>query len=132
MLDLHPVSEERVESAGRVIGVIAEPEFITAYLPNAEERLAQAVRDGLYVLEAEEHFDFREHFDTTAELLEARRERLVEQAQMARRIAAAAPPLATIQRTVLRRFAVQHGEVLSPTAGTQWPPASARACGTGP
>ena len=114
MLDLHPVSEERVESAGRVIGVIAEPEFMTVHLPNAEQRVAQAVRDGLYVLEAEEHFDFREHFDTVAELLEARRERLSEQAQVARKIAAAAPPLATAQRTILRRFAVRHGETLSP------------------
>jgi len=111
MLDLHPVCEERIESGGRVIATIREPEFVAVHLPNAEDGLAQAVRDGLYVLEAEEHFEFREYFDTPAELLQRRRELLAEQADVARRIAAAAPPLVAIQRMVLRRF-----EVRSPSA----------------
>lgn len=106
MIDLHPIGEEWVESAAGVIGVLAEPEFVAVHLPNAEARLAAAVRDGLYVLEAEEHFELREHFDDSEEVCEARQERLAEQPELGRRIAAAAPPLATVQPLVIRRFAL--------------------------
>jgi len=52
MVDLHPVTEEQVEAGGRTIGVFEEPEFVSVHLPNAEARLEEAIRAGLYTLEA--------------------------------------------------------------------------------
>jgi hypothetical protein len=41
MVDLHPLTEQQVEAGGRRIGVIEEPDFVTAHLPNAEAPLEE-------------------------------------------------------------------------------------------
>ena len=46
LVDVHPVTEERVETQTGVIGVIEEPEWTTVELPNAEAALRQTVREG--------------------------------------------------------------------------------------
>ena len=53
LVDVHPVSEERVEARAGVIGVIQEPEWLGVELPNAEAALRQTQREGLYALEAD-------------------------------------------------------------------------------
>ena len=104
LLDLHPVAEEHVEAGGRTIGVIEEPQFVQRDLPNAEACLRDAIRDGLYVLEAETEFDFLEHFDDAAELIEKNEGDLASQRALVRRIRAATPPFVTRAHVVLRRL----------------------------
>jgi hypothetical protein len=104
MVDLHPLTEEQVEARGRPIGVIESPDFVAADLPNAEARLDEAVRAGLYTLEAEIEFDVLQHFDEVEELLEAKDEHLAVQPKLARRIRAATPPLVIREHVVLRRL----------------------------
>lgn len=104
LVDLHPVTEEEVEAGGRAIGVIEEPDWLSVDLPNAEARLEEAIRDGLYTLEAEVGLELRQHFDQVEELLEAKEEPLASQPALVRRIRAATPPLATRERFVLRRL----------------------------
>ncbi|HYZ92847.1 MAG TPA: hypothetical protein VFA34_10710 [Actinomycetota bacterium] len=103
MLDLHPVTEEQVEASGRRIGVIDDPEF-RVDLPNAEARLAEAIRDGLYALEAELEFDVLQHVDTVEELFEKRDELLTAQPALADRIRAVKPPLVIREHVVFRRL----------------------------
>lgn len=104
MVDVHPVTEQQVEAGGRVIGVIEEPEFRTVHLPNAEQRLAEAVAAGLYTLEVEAEFDFLQHFDAAEELFAAQEDPALVQPSLARRVRAAAPPLAIREHVVVRRF----------------------------
>jgi hypothetical protein len=104
LVDVHPVTEEQVDAAGRTIGVIEEPDWITVVLPNAEARLRDAVRDGLYALEAESEFDLLQHFDGAEELIDAKWDLLASQAELVRRIRAARPPLRTREHYVLRRL----------------------------
>ena len=89
---------------GRPLGVIAEPEWRSAVLPNAEARLAEAIRDGLYALEAETEFDLLQHFDTADDLIEAKADRLQSQSDLVRRIRAAPAPYVTREHYVLRRL----------------------------
>ncbi len=104
MLDLHPLTEEQVEAGGRRLGVIEEPAFVSTSLPNAEARLAEAIRAGLYTLEREVEFDVLQHFDEAEELLEAKEERLAELPALVRGIRAASPPFVTREHVVLRRL----------------------------
>jgi len=104
LVDVHPVTEEQVEAAGRTIGVIEEPDWVSVVLPNAEARLRDAVRDGFYALEAEQEFDLLQHFDDAEELIEAKRDLLDSQPELVRRIRAAHPPLRTREHYVLRRL----------------------------
>jgi hypothetical protein len=106
LVDVHPVSEERVEAQGGAIGVIEEPEWTTVELPNAEAALRRTVREGLYALEAEREYDVLSHFDSSAELIEEKRDLLECQAALTARIEAATPPLVTRMRVVLRRLRV--------------------------
>jgi hypothetical protein len=73
-------------------------------LPNAEARLEEAIRAGLYTLEQETEFDVLQHFDQVDELLEAKEERLVGQPALVRWIRAASPPLVAREHVVLRRL----------------------------
>jgi hypothetical protein len=106
LVDVHPVSEERVEAHGGAIGVIEEPEWTTVELPNAEAALRRTVREGLYALEAEREYDVLSHFDSSAELIEEKRDLLECQAALTERIETATPPLVTRMRVVLRRLRV--------------------------
>jgi hypothetical protein len=104
MVDLHPITEEQVEAGGRAIGVIEEPDFVSVELPNAETRLEETIRAGLYELEAEIEFNVLQHFDDVEELLDVNEERLAAQPVLRRRIRAAPPPLVTREHVVFRRF----------------------------
>jgi hypothetical protein len=107
VVDLHPVTEGRVEAGGRALGVIPEPEWASGDLPNAEARLHDAIRDGLLVLEAEAEFDVLQHFDDAEELVEVKQEHLVAVPNLERRIRAATPPLVVREHAVLRRLRVR-------------------------
>jgi hypothetical protein len=107
LVDLHPVTEEQVETGeGTVIGVLEEPDFVATDLPNAEARLQDSIRDGLYLLEQETEFDFLQHFDAVEELIEKEQDLLAGNASLTRRIRAATPPLVIREHTVLRRLRV--------------------------
>lgn len=103
MVDLHPVTEEQFEAGGRPIGAIEEPDFLSTDLPNVGARLDEAIRAGLYTLEAETEFDVLEYFDEAEELLEAK-DALAAQPALMGRIRAATPPLVIRYHSVLRRF----------------------------
>jgi hypothetical protein len=104
LIDLHPVTEEQVESGTDIVGTIEEPEWIAETLPNAERRLLEAVRRGLYALEEEVEFDLFQRFDDTDELIEAKQDLLAAQPLLLERIRAARPPLQTRERYVGRRL----------------------------
>jgi hypothetical protein len=106
LVDVHPVSEERVASSAGLVGVIEEPEWIGVELPNAEAALRHAVRDGLYELEAEREYDVLTHFESSAELIEEKRDLLERQPALTARIEGAAPPFVTSMRVVSRRLRV--------------------------
>lgn len=104
LVDLHPVTEEQVEAADRtIVGVIEDPAF-SVDLPNAEACLQEAVRDGLYAIEAETEFDFLQHFDEVEELIERKQEYLADQDALVRKIRTATPPLVIREHVVLRRL----------------------------
>ena len=104
MVDLHPLTEEQVESEGRVIGVVEDPEFASIDLPNADARLRDAIRVGLYALEAEMEFDVLQHFDRVEELVAAKQERLAAQPALVARLRAGARPPLLREHVVLRRL----------------------------
>jgi len=106
LVDVHPVTEERVETPKGEIGVIAEPEWLGVELPNAEAGLRQSVREGLYLLEAEREYDVLTYFESSAELIEEKRDLLEGQPTLTARIEAAAPPFVTSMHVVLRRLRV--------------------------
>ena len=118
LVDLHPVTEEQVEtSSGTVIGVIEEPDFVSVDLPNAEACLQAAIDDRLYALEVEVEFDVLNHFDGTEELIEAKWDRLAAQPSLVRRIRAASPPVVTREHVVLRRLR-SYRQQRRPSAGS--------------
>ena len=104
LVDVHPVTEEQVESALGVVGVIREPDWVNLDLPNSEAALREVIRDGLYEQEAETDYDVLQHFDEAEELLDAKREILDGQDELRRAIAATSPPLVTRMHVVLRRL----------------------------
>jgi hypothetical protein len=106
LVDVHPVTEEQVETSAGIVGVILEPEWVGVDLPNSEAALEQGVADGLYRLEAETEYDVLTHADEPDELIEARRELLEDQDELVRSIRAAPPPLFTRMHVVLRRLRV--------------------------
>jgi hypothetical protein len=106
LIDLHPLTEEQIESAEGVIGTIEEPEWISETLPNAEASLREAIGARLYALEEEIEFDLRQHFDAVEDLLEAKRDLLDAQPRLVRRIHTAVPPLFTREHYVGRRLRV--------------------------
>ena len=104
LVDLHPVTEERVEANRQTIGVIEEPDWVAVVLPNAEARLREAIHDGYYTLEAEIEFDLFQHFDSIDELIEAKSDRLEVQPDLVQRIRQASPPLITSEHYIGRRL----------------------------
>jgi hypothetical protein len=104
LLDSHPVTENEVVADGGPLGVIEELEWRSVVLPNAEARLSDAIQDGLYALEAETEFDLLQHFDTAADLIEAKADRLESQSELVRRIRTARPPFVTREHYILRRL----------------------------
>jgi hypothetical protein len=104
LVDLHPVTEERVEANRQTIGVIEEPDWVAVVLPNAEARLRQAIHDGYYTLEAEIEFDLLQHYDSSDELIEAKCDRLEVQPELVQRIRQAGPPLITSEHYIGRRL----------------------------
>ena len=104
LVDLHPVTEERVEANRQTIGVIEEPDWVAVVLPNAEARLSEAIHDGYYTLEAEIEFDLFQHFDSIDELIEAKSDRLEVQPDLVQRIRQASPPLITSEHYIGRRL----------------------------
>ena len=104
LVDLHPVNEERVESAGNLLGVIEESEWVDIDLPNAEARVRDAIRNGLLELEAESSFELLQHFDDAEELIAAKQEALDVQPDLVRAIRAARPPFVTREDFVLWRL----------------------------
>ena len=104
LVDLHPLDEERLEAAGRPLGVIEETEWVSVDLPNSEVRLRDVLREGLYTLEAEAEFELLQHFDDADDLLEAKADLVEEQEALVRKIRAATPPFVTREDFVLRRL----------------------------
>jgi hypothetical protein len=104
LVDLHPVTEERVEANRQTIGVIEEPDWVAVVLPNAEARLREAIQDGYYTLEAEIEFDLFQHFDSIDELIDAKSDRLDVQPDLVQRIRQASPPLITSEHYIGRRL----------------------------
>jgi hypothetical protein len=104
MLDIHPVTEQQVEAGLGVVGVIREPEFTDRLLANVESSVAQVVAEGLLAFEAEVEFDMLQHFDTSGELLDRKRDELEGQRPLVERIRAMPGPFVLREHVVLRRF----------------------------
>ena len=104
LVDVHPVTDERVENEAGAIGVIEEPEWTGIELPNAEAALRQTVREGWYALEEEREYDVLTYFDSSAQLIEEKRDLLESQPALTARIEAATPPFVTSMHVVLRRL----------------------------
>jgi hypothetical protein len=105
LVDLHPVTEERLEASGRSLGVLEETEWLTVDLPNSEACVAAAIREGLYTLEAETEFELLQHFDSAEDVLDAKSEILSE--DQVKAIRSATPPFLTREDFVLRRLLAQ-------------------------
>ena len=108
LLDLHPVTEGRIEVNGIFIGVVPEPEFVETDLPNVEAAVEQVVAAGLYVHEAETSLDVLQHFDTAEELLERHAEHLQGEEVLVTTIRSATPPFVVREHAVLRRLRALH------------------------
>jgi hypothetical protein len=106
LVDMHPVTEEQVEAQNGILGVIREPDWVLAELPNAEAALQTTTREGLYVLEAETDYEVLQHFDEPDELIERSRDLLEDQKPLMAAIRSAQPPLLTRMRVVFRRLRV--------------------------
>jgi hypothetical protein len=106
VVDMHPVSEDRVETADREVGVILEPEWLDVVLPNSEAGLRSTIDEGLFDLEAETEYDVLEHYDLADELIEAKHEVIEGQETLIDAIRAAEPPLVVRVRVVFRRLRV--------------------------
>jgi hypothetical protein len=104
LVDLHPVTEGRVESDGQVLGTLEEPEWITEVLPNAEKCLHDAIRGGLYMLEDEMEYDLLQHFDTAEDLVEAHRDVIEGLPALLESVRRAKPPLLTAEHYAGRRL----------------------------
>jgi hypothetical protein len=106
LVDMHPVTEEQIETRHGVVGVIREPAWIDIELPNAEAGLRSTIDEGLFELEAETAYDVLQHFDRPDELIEAKSEILEGQDTLIGDIREAPPPLATRMHVVFRRLRV--------------------------
>jgi hypothetical protein len=106
LLDIHPVTEEHIEAAGKLVGVIPEPDWLTGDLPNSERALHEAITDGLYELEAETAYDVLQHFDHPDELIEAKSDLLEPHQALVEAVRRAPAPLRTRMRVVFRRLRV--------------------------
>jgi hypothetical protein len=104
LVDVHPVTEEQVESSEEVVGTILEPDWLHGDLPNAEAALCEVVAARLYELQAETDYDVLQHFDVADELIEAKRDLLEGQDALVRSIRNAPAPLHTRMHVVLRRL----------------------------
>jgi hypothetical protein len=104
LVDIHPVTEERVEARNGPVGVIREPEWLNVELPNSEAALRQTIAEGLFELEVEKEYDVLEHFDHADELIEAKQDVIEEQLELIAAVHAAPPPLVTRMRVVFRRL----------------------------
>ena len=102
VVDIHPVTEEEVESSEGVVGVIREPDWVNVDLPNSEAALRQTIAEGLYELEEETDYDVLQHFDESEDLLEEKRDLLEGQDQLVNAIRVAPTPLVTRMHVVLR------------------------------
>jgi hypothetical protein len=106
LVDVHPVTEEQVETNEGIVGTIEEPDWVEVDLPNAETGLRQVVEEGLYAFEAETRYDVLQHFDHAEELIEAKRDLLDGQDALVAAMRAAEPPLRTRTRVSMRRLRV--------------------------
>ena len=104
VVDIHPVTEEQVESSEGVVGVIREPDWVNVDLPNSEAALRQTIAEGLYELEEETGYDVLQHFDESEDLIEEKRDLLEGQDQLVNAIRVAPTPLVTRMHVVLRRL----------------------------
>ena len=104
LVDMHPVTEEQVESGDGIVGVILEPDWIGVDLPNSESALSETVREGLYALETETEYDVLEHFDDADDLIEAKRDLFEGQDALVTAIQSASLPLKTRMHIVMRRL----------------------------
>jgi hypothetical protein len=104
LVDAHPVTEERVESARGIVGTIAEPDWRNVDLPNSEDGLRQVVREGLFTLEAEVSYVVLEHFDDATELVASKHDTIDGQHELISAIRAATPPLRTHFSVTARRL----------------------------
>lgn len=104
VVDIHPVTEEQVESSEGVVGVIREPDWVNVDLPNSEAALRQTIAEGLYELEEETDYDVLQHFDESEDLIEEKRDLLEGQDQLVNAIRVAPTPLVTRMHVVLRRL----------------------------
>jgi len=102
VVDIHPVTEEQVESSEGVVGVLREPDWVNVDLPNSEAALRQTIAEGLYELEEETDYDVLQHFDESEDLLEEKRDLLEGQDQLVNAIRVAPTPLVTRMHVVLR------------------------------
>ncbi|TML46983.1 MAG: hypothetical protein E6G20_09785 [Actinobacteria bacterium] len=102
VVDIHPVTEEQVESSEGVVGVIREPDWVNVDLPNSEAALRQTIAEGLYELEEETDYDVLQHFDESEDLIEEKRDLLEGQDQLVNAIRVAPTPLVTRMHVVLR------------------------------
>ena len=82
VVDIHPVTEEQVESSEGVVGVIREPDWVNVDLPNSEAALRQTIAEGLYELEEETDYDVLQHFDESEDLIEEKRDLLEGQVKI--------------------------------------------------
>jgi hypothetical protein len=104
LVDVHPVTQEQVESGEGIVGVILEPDWIAVDLPNSEAALRETVREGLYALEAETEYDVLEHFDDADDLIDTKRDLLEGQDTLVAAIQSASSPLRTRMHIVMRRL----------------------------
>jgi hypothetical protein len=104
LVDVHPVSEEQVETAGGIVGTIEEPDWVEVDLPNAEAGVRQVIDEGLYVLEAETEYDVLQHFDDAEELIDVKRDIIEGQDRLIAAIRGAQMPPRSRMRVVLRRL----------------------------
>jgi hypothetical protein len=106
VVDMHPVTEEQVETRHGMVGVIREPVWIDVELPNSEAGLRSTIDEGLFELEAETEYDVLQHFDRPEELIDAKSDILEGQDALVHAIRAAPPPLITRMHVVFRRLRV--------------------------
>jgi hypothetical protein len=104
LVDVHPVSQEQVETDDGVVGTIEEPRWVEVDLPNAESGVRQVVDEGLYVLEAETEYDVLQHFDDAEELIDVKHDIIEGQDRLIAAIRAAQLPLRSRMRVVMRRL----------------------------
>jgi hypothetical protein len=104
LVDMHPVTEELVESGDGIVGVILEPDWIAVDLPNSEAVLRETVSEGLYALEAETEYDVLEHFEDADDLINAKRDLLEGQDALVTAISSASAPLTSRMHIVMRRL----------------------------